>query len=296
MNRKSNNTIDTPEIPLHRIVDFAPNCVSAHLYGTGYDAVSWQHIEDYTVHRDDHYIFLVLEEGHGTLDVDFHTIELRDHQLYIITPGQLHGNIKARGSRGWVVVVSPEYIESSLRELFAQNMFNVQAHALSPGEMTTFNRVLRIMVDEPKGESRPLFREILWSVTELFINLVGRVLAETQITSGKPDTHKRHIAYRFKELVRLHFRQQKSAQFYAAQLNVTPGYLNEVLNYITGQPTSRLIIEEVLLEAKRLLIVTDLTAKEVAYALGYENYSYFNRMFRSKTGMTPLQFRESNRE
>ena len=134
------------------------------------------------------------------------------------------------------------------------------------------------------------------TTTELFITLVARALKSSEIEAGIPDTNKRRLAYKFKELIREHFRYEKSVQFYAAKLTVTSGYLNEVLNNITGQSTTYWILEEIVLEAKRLLIVSDLTVKEIGYALGYENHTYFNRMFHKRTGMTPLQFRIENRK
>ncbi|MDE7458128.1 MAG: AraC family transcriptional regulator [Muribaculaceae bacterium] len=296
MNRHIKKIKGSLKIPLHRFIDFAPNGVSARLYGADRDSTSWKIIEDYPMHRDDHYTFLMLEEGCGTMDVDFQTIELHDNQLYVVAPGQLHGNIKARGSRGWVFVVAPEYLESSYRELFAQNMFRVKPYPLSPDVQNMFKNVLDLIVWQQSNASRPMAREIKWSGTELFINIVASVLMESESPSGTIDMHRKNIAYRFKDLVREHYCEHKSVQFYASKLNVSSGYLNEVLNCVTGQSTTYWILEEVILEAKRLLIITDMTIKEIGYALGYDNYSYFNRMFHKRTGMTPLQFRVMNRK
>ena len=287
---------DDFEIPVHKIKDFAPNGVSARLYCEDMNIASWEMIEKFPIHRDDHYFFLVLEEGCGSLDVDFQTIELHSNQLYVVTPGQLHGNVDARGSRGWVVLVAPEYIDTYYRELFAKNMFRVEPHSLSYEEKNLFSSVLDLMVRLQNREQELFYSEVMRSTAELFIALVARALKSSEIEAGIPDTNKRRLAYKFKELIREHFRYEKSVQFYAAKLNVTSGYLNEVLNNITGQSTTYWILEEILLEAKRLLIVSDLTVKEIGYALGYENYTYFNRMFHKRTGMTPLQFRIENRK
>ncbi len=61
-------------------------------------------------------------------------------------------------------------------------------------------------------------------------------------------------------------------------------------------PASEIIIDRLILEAKRLLIYSDLNNKEVAYELNYEDPSYFARIFRRKTGLTPSAFRKQTRE
>lgn len=296
MKQNTNTHVEKLEIPVHKINDFAPNGVAARLYGDNMNITSWEIIEAFPIHRDDHYFFLVLEEGYGSLDVDFHTIELRSNQLYVVTPGQLHGNVNARGSRGWVILVASEFIDICYRELFAKNMFRVEPHSLSCEEKIVFSNMLDLMVRIQDSEHEPFYNALIRSATDLFINIVARAIKSSETDAWISDTHKRQLAYRFKNLIREHFRTEKSVQFYAAKLNITSGYLNEVLKSITGQPTTYWILEEVLLEAKRLLIASDLNVKEIGYALGYENYAYFNRMFHKRTGMTPLQFRSCNRK
>ena len=96
----------------------------------------------------------------------------------------------------------------------------------------------------------------------------------------------------FKKLLTRHLKDHKSPSVYANFLNVSEGYLNEILKKATGFSVSQLILTEVMLEAKRLLYYSKLNVKQIAHTLGYQDHTYFSRVFKKSENMTPLEFRE----
>jgi AraC-like DNA-binding protein len=68
-------------------------------------------------------------------------------------------------------------------------------------------------------------------------------------------------------------------------------YLSDLLRNLTGMNTQQHIHMHLVEQAKRLLLTTNLSVNEIAYSLGFEYPQYFNRLFKRKTGQTPLQFR-----
>ena len=86
---------------------------------------------------------------------------------------------------------------------------------------------------------------------------------------------------------------KRQVQHYAAQLSVSPNYLNILTRKHLGKTALDLINERVLLEVKRLLLRTDLAISEIAWQSGFNELSYFSRFFKRHTGMTPVQFREA---
>lgn len=78
----------------------------------------------------------------------------------------------------------------------------------------------------------------------------------------------------------------------AKQLFVNPNYLNGLIKSLTGKTASSHIQEKILLEAKSFLLHTDLQVSEIAYKLGFENTSYFNRFFKKNTKLTPTAYRK----
>ena len=78
----------------------------------------------------------------------------------------------------------------------------------------------------------------------------------------------------------------------AKQLFVNSNYLNSSIKNLTGKTASAHIQEKVLLEAKSFLLHTDLQVSEIAFKLGFENTSYFNRFFKKSTNLTPTEYRK----
>ncbi|GGM95857.1 AraC family transcriptional regulator [Dyadobacter beijingensis] len=83
---------------------------------------------------------------------------------------------------------------------------------------------------------------------------------------------------------------------YASQLNVHVNHLNNVLKRSTGKTTREIIHERIVEEAKTLLLNTDWDAAQIAYTLGFEYPSHFNKYFKQNTQTTPLLFREQLRQ
>jgi len=85
--------------------------------------------------------------------------------------------------------------------------------------------------------------------------------------------------------------QLKTAQHYAQHLNVHINYLNRAVKEVTGKSTTAHITERIITEAKALLLHTDWSISEIAYALGFEYPTYFNNFFKKQTGTNPKSFR-----
>ncbi|MFC6688818.1 helix-turn-helix transcriptional regulator [Jhaorihella thermophila] len=96
---------------------------------------------------------------------------------------------------------------------------------------------------------------------------------------------------RYEALIEEHFRDRWPVAAYAGELAVSPTHLNRVVRQATGGPASALITDRVLREARRMLIYTNLTAAEIAYALGFNDPAHFSRVFARGTGLPPREFR-----
>jgi len=81
--------------------------------------------------------------------------------------------------------------------------------------------------------------------------------------------------------------------YISEQLNVTPNYLSDMLRSLTGQSTQHHIHNKIIEKAKELLTTTTLSVSETAYKLGFEYPQSFNKLFKSKTDLSPLEFRNS---
>ncbi len=84
-----------------------------------------------------------------------------------------------------------------------------------------------------------------------------------------------------------------TVQYLAEQMHLTPNYLSDLLRVHTGQNTQQHIHEKLIALAKEKLSTTDLSVSEIAYALGFEHAQSFSTLFKKKTNITPLAFRQA---
>ena len=134
----------------------------------------------------------------------------------------------------------------------------------------------------------PHSAELIRSGINTLLLELERISLATLDTSSVPD-----LLRTYKDLIDKQFMDKRQVQHYAAQLSVSPNYLNILTRKHLGKTALDLINERVLLEVKRLLLRTDLAISEIAWQSGFNELSYFSRFFKRHTEMTPIQFREA---
>ena len=95
---------------------------------------------------------------------------------------------------------------------------------------------------------------------------------------------------RLEELIDANFRTAKLPGEYAEMMNISDKHLNRMSKEILNKTISDLIFDRIILEAKRLLLFSTSSISEISLELGYVDSSYFSRLFKKKTGSTPLEF------
>jgi AraC-like DNA-binding protein len=96
----------------------------------------------------------------------------------------------------------------------------------------------------------------------------------------------------FMDLLEKNYNRLKTVGDYTPQLHISEKRLGQATKKVLGKPPKEIINDRVLLEAKRLLVYTNLSIKETGQSLGFEDPAYFVRYFKKKTGTTPIEFRE----
>jgi len=141
------------------------------------------------------------------------------------------------------------------------------------------------------------FNENRQDVLRSYLNIILFELQRLYTPNNSFVAHKinksRLIA--FEELVDQHFLTAKSPEFYAQKLHISTNYLNKICKALAGFRAGDIIRKRVVLEAERLLLHTDLSVKEVAYQLGFENRSYFATFFKHHLKVSPDHFRHQTK-
>ncbi|MBB6273225.1 YesN/AraC family two-component response regulator [Pedobacter cryoconitis] len=243
-------------------------------------------------HRDNGHLFILQEKGTTHLEIDFQKHSIAASSLIYIHPDRVHRVIAFEDATVTSWIITSENLQQENLDLLA-DLIPVNALSL---ETETFSMILKtaslcIQFSERKQEK--LFNSIL---KESCNTLVTLVISQYLAQSKNPDNHSRFefITKSFKSLLERDFAKIKSPAAYAEYLHVSTPYLNECVKTATGNPVSFHIQQRVILEAKRLLCYSDKSIKEIAAELGYDDYSYFTRLFVKVTGMAPLNFRAKN--
>ena len=130
-------------------------------------------------------------------------------------------------------------------------------------------------------------KEIIQSI---FYALVLEILAEYEKifdSSYNQDIKANDLSDRFFRLLATHYKNNRSVQFYADKLNLTPKYLSTAIKRTTGRPILNWIHEAILIDAKMLLRTTDLTVQQISDQLNFSSPSAFVQFFKKHTGKTP---------
>lgn len=133
--------------------------------------------------------------------------------------------------------------------------------------------------------------EMLRMVLARFIIIATRILKANQGFSEELNDSKVDLLRTFNVLVEMHFREAHNVSFYAEKLFKSPKTLSNSFAKLHTSPL-QIIHDRIILEAKRLLIYTDKTAKEIAYDLGFDDASHLSRLFKKHTQLSPSDFKK----
>ncbi|MFN1215651.1 AraC family transcriptional regulator [Chryseobacterium kwangjuense] len=253
---------------------------------------------DKGVHRDSHYIFTYLESGHAKMMVDFKTIEARDAAVFFLLPGQVHEGILMDEVNGWFIAVKADLLPDAVRSVFEESLVDIQPISIDKSRaerLSACAKMLKMAYTEEMLETKDGFF-VVQSLMNAFAGLYALIFLEENNPEIVNESRAVQLARKFRILVRKEFRTLKNPSAYAALLNISRGYLTEVIREVTGKPAQHWIQQEILIEAKRLLSFTQLTVKEIAYELGYSDHTYFSRLFSKTEGYPPSEFRDKNRK
>lgn len=226
--------------------------------------------------------------------------------MFFISPGQVFGIEVEKGlalkRSGWLLLVHPDFLwNASLAKTIKQyEYFSYSVHEalfLSEKEEGTIINILQNIEQEYRSNIDKFSQGIILAQLELLLNYADRFY-HRQFLTRKISNH--HILNRLEDILTGYFNSGDLTKKglpvvgeIAEALNIPPNYLSVMLKVLTGQSTQQHIHDKLIEKAKEKLSVTDLSISEIAYELGFEHPQSFSKLFKSKTNLSPLEFRHS---
>jgi AraC family transcriptional activator of pobA len=240
-------------------------------------------------HKHSFFQLVFIKQGQGWHEIDFKRHEVKSGQLFNVKPGQVHAWELSTDTKGFLV----EFEFSAIRRVEASDdhmsqLFTVPDVLEFSG--ATFENLLRLCEDmiTEQSERQREWENLLLLRLLTFIFLIFRFSPPHSFSLEKSG-----IIHNFFELVNTHYSRHHNIEFYAEKLGLTPKALTMRVSRACGIPPKRIIHDRCLLEAKRLLAYSSLPNSAIAEKVGFDDPNYFTRLFRSKIGMTPSEFRLS---
>ncbi|KAA6438381.1 helix-turn-helix transcriptional regulator [Dyadobacter flavalbus] len=231
------------------------------------------------------------------------TYDFEEGGMFFTSPGQpLTGLETAAAGSGFTLLVHPDFLRNYPLDAkiktygFFGYAVNESLH-LAGRERAIISTIGRNIDDELETAIDDVSQDVLISQIELLLSYSQRFY-KRQFITRKPLNNA--LLEKLDKILDAYFDDQTAllkglptVQFLAGQLNISPKYLGDLLRTLTGHNTQQHIHMRLIEKAKENLTISNLTVGEIAYQLGFEHPQSFNKFFKSKTQLSPLEFRAS---
>lgn len=237
-----------------------------------------------------------ITDGQCDMVVDGNSITLNRGSLVYLIPGIVH-TCNLLTLKGYVLHFTSEtskyrgsitsgfsYLDNYMKRGFLSLKY-------AEVDMKRINNSLQGCLKEYHSEGLDQ-EEILSLYLNMLLTYIHTAVTKNQ-TNEKP-VASQTILSNFKEHIERDYKTKKRVSDYADLMHITPTYLNDSVKKICGKTAGQLIRERILLEAKRLLVTSNLSVTEIAFKLSFEDTAYFWRFFKKYVLMSPKQFRNRN--
>ncbi len=225
--------------------------------------------------------------------------------MYFLAPGQVLRIEMEVGSSsepsGWLLLIHPDFLRNTTlsKTIRHYGYFGYAANEalfLSEREEKRINEIIGHIAEECSTYTDRFSQGIIVAHLEALMGNADRFYSRQFITRS-PSNH--GILEKLEKLLEDYLSSEETLNlgipnvaYVANNLNVSPNYLSGLLKSLTGLNTQQHIHEKLMEAAKQKLSTTDLTVSEIAYSFGFEHLPSFSKLFKQKTGQSPISFRQ----
>ena len=254
----------------------------------------------------DFYCIALKRNFNGKMKYGQQAYDFDEGIMTFMSPGQVfsievNNNEKLKHS-GWILYIHPDFLWNTplARKIKEYEYFDYSVHEalfLSEKEEEMISAIMLNIEQEYQSNIDKFSQDLIIAQLELLLTYAGRFY-NRQFLTRKISSHK--TLNKLEDLLTEYFnsddlmkRGLPTVTYIAEALNVSPSYLSGLLKTLTGQSTQQHIHEKLIEKAKERLSTTTLSVSEIAYTLGFEHSQSFSKLFKKKTNLSPLEFRNA---
>ncbi|WP_419800932.1 helix-turn-helix domain-containing protein [Mucilaginibacter sp.] len=247
------------------------------------------------------YSICIKKDFKGKLKYGQNYYDFDEGVLTFFSPGQVISTELTEDLKlsGYWLIIHPDFIQNYplAKTIKTYGYFSYavnEALFLSEKEETMIASIMKNIEQEYYSNIDHYSQDVIVSHVELLLNYANRFY-NRQFITRKTASH--DLLVKMEDILNDYFDKQHAGlptvQYISGKLNVSPNYLSDLLRSITGQSTQQHIQNKLIEKAKEILTTTSLSVSEIAYQLGFEYPQSFSKLFKNKTHVSPLQFRQS---
>jgi len=244
----------------------------------------------YDSHFHDFEELIIISQGSLEHFIDFQKEIVDGPFACYVSMGKMHKLIPHNDLRGWVVNYKTAFIPDSKLSFYSHFSASTNIPLSSGSCISRFTNLCQIIAGEYQQEMVDLT-----TIRHLLSGLIAMVDSERKRNLPIENISKSSQVVTFNNFLKIleeNYRRNEGVSFYADKLNMSERNLNLICKNNFSKSVSEIIETRKLIEAKRMLLYSDKTVSEIGYELGYNEKSYFTRVFHSKMEITPTRFRE----
>ena len=242
----------------------------------------------------------VTVSGTAQIKINGKLHELRPNTLFIFNENTVIEQVKASiRSSGYMITYSRQYLNSihvDTQDLISiyHGFLDEPCVQVDPEEAAYIHDISKLMRSVLCDYAPTSNREkIISSLFAAMFHYVMGILQKHSLPAGNDSVSNRtdELFNKFLDLLREYCSTERSVEFYASKMGITPKYLSLILKKKSGRNASKLIDEAVVYEAKRLLKYSGMSINEIALKLNFASQSFFGKYFKQRVGVSPSRYK-----
>ncbi|MDF2932779.1 MAG: rhaS 9 [Chryseobacterium sp.] len=251
--------------------------------------------------RTDNSAIILITEGELKIQINLSMITVTKDQILIIPPNATIylANLNT-GVKSVAIVFNDSFINKNIHHMNYINeiifFFEVESPILQPtkNEILSF-KFLIDKINQNNEQERYYSKDLIYHYFNvLFLELMTIYRRIEPQSTYLRTSRKKDLIHRFLTLLTEHSRNERAVEFYAEKLSITPSYLTRIVKETSGESTRDIITSSVIIEARDMLLNSNLSINQIAEELNFSDQSFFGKFFKKKMKMSPKVFRMKN--
>jgi len=243
-------------------------------------------------HRITFFVLLLVTKGTGTHQIDLKEYDLKAGSVLKIAKGQVHAFQNNPQYEGFLIIFTEDFVlnyfsKSSINLI--SHLYNYHTTSPIANDKDGNEAFLNQLISELKTENTYAQKNIVASLLDIYLLRLER---KTHAAKEQDHNSKHYDTFiKFKNLVESNYTTTRNVKDYADRLFISTKHLNQVVKDFTLNTSKSFIDDYVILEAKRAIVSTEKSLKEIAFDIGFDEVTNFTKFFKNKMNMTPKAFK-----